>query len=301
MLGLARTGPRREHRCCGFFELCQKHLIRCCWRPPDLWELDGGRECGVAYAICSFDIDSRSATSSAESTLFCSCSSMLLLTCLASVSALCGTLKPDRLEELLAREAGVELASLGVSGCIGSGVNAAHLTEGARRGPEPGSAAAAAWRRGGRGLWRAGCRCGFQSELERGRAQECVRRRYARPRNACTQLRKRRLCCKRKSRACFSGSEHWPLAARTRVAFRTAFAARSFSAMRSLSRRCTVLSIARVSAVVQPVTWSWLPPASLQRTSAYIKHATSKVWGQDQSPEPTSPGYTRWGGAGRDF
>ena len=148
MLGLARTGPRREHRCCGFFELCQKHLIRCCWRPPDLWELDGGRECGVAYAICSFDIDSRSATSSAESTLFCSCSSMLLLTCLASVSALCGTLKPDRLEELLAREAGVELASLGVSGCIGSGVNAAHLTEGARRGPEPGSAAAAAWRGG---------------------------------------------------------------------------------------------------------------------------------------------------------
>ena len=35
------------HRCCVGFLLCQKTLIRCCWRPPDLSQLVGGRECGA--------------------------------------------------------------------------------------------------------------------------------------------------------------------------------------------------------------------------------------------------------------
>ena len=51
VLGPARAGPSERVFCSRFFCLrvfCQKDLIRSLGRPPDLWELGGGRECGAS-------------------------------------------------------------------------------------------------------------------------------------------------------------------------------------------------------------------------------------------------------------
>ena len=49
MLGLARAGPS-DIALEGFLLVfCQKDLIRSLGRRPDLWELGGGRECGVTH------------------------------------------------------------------------------------------------------------------------------------------------------------------------------------------------------------------------------------------------------------